>query len=147
MLIMETPEDKLKGLKDKQLFTVPDGYFDRLPERVQARLATPEKQAVFKFAVVFKFALPVVVLTIAVVFWMQNNGINKTQDVHQLLSEIPTDDIIDYLEDSDLSLVDIIDRIDEQESVFENQMNELDTISEEDMSVYLEDYELTGEYL
>lgn len=147
MLIMETPEDKLKGLKDKQLFTVPDGYFDRLPERVQARITTSEKRMVFKFPVALKFAFPVVLLTIVVVFWMQNNGINKTQDVHQLLSEIPTDDILDYLEDSDLSLADIIDGIDGEESVFENHMYELDTISEEDMSVYLEDYELTGEYL
>ena len=144
---METPEDKLKGLKDKQLLTVPDGYFDRLPERVQARLAAPERQAVFKFPVVFKFALPVIVLAIAVVFWMQNNGINKSRDAHQLLTEIPTDDIIDYLEDSDLSLADIIDGIDQEESLFENHMIELDTISEEDMSLYLEDYELTGEYL
>jgi hypothetical protein len=144
---METPEDKLKGLKDKQLYTVPAGYFDRLPERVQARIATPDKQAVFKFPVVVKFALPVVALTIAVVFWMQNNGVNKTQDVQQLLSEIPTVDIIEYLEDSDLSWEDIVDGMDREESLFDNHMDELDTISEEDMGVYLEDYELTGEYL
>ncbi len=144
---METPENKLKNLKEKQLFTVPEDYFDKLPGRVQAQITTSNKQISFKFPVVFKYALPVITLTIAVIFWMQSNNISKTQSVHQLLAEIPAADIIDYLEDSDLSLADIIESIDQEGNVFDNYMNELDTISEEDMNVYLEDYELTGEYL
>jgi len=144
---MKTPDNKLDNIKTKQVFIVPDGYFDKLPERVQARIAKPEKQAIFKFPAVAKFALAVVTLTIAVVFWMQNNEVNSTQDVHQLLAEIPTTDIIDYLEDADVSLSDIIESIDHEGSVFDSHMNEIDTISEEDMSIYLEDYELTGEYL
>ncbi len=144
---MKTPKNKLEDIKAKQVFTVPDGYFDQLPSRVQARVATPEKQAVFSFPVVLKYALPVVALAIAVIFWMQRHDVNTTQDVHQLLAEIPTADIIDYLEDSDLTLTEIIEDLDVEDDVFDDYMYELDTITEEDMSVYLEDYELTGEFL
>lgn len=144
---METPENKLKNLKHKQLFTVPDGYFDKLPGRVQDKIVTSERRTTFKFPVIMKYALPIITLAIVVIFWMQRYNVNTTQDVHQLLSEIPTVDIIDYLEDSDLSLAEIIESIDQDGNVFDNYMNELDTISEEDLDVYLEDYELTGEYL
>lgn len=144
---METPENKLDNIKAKQPFTVPEGYFDKLPGIVQARVATPKRKPVFSFPVALKYALPVITLTILVIFWMQRNDVNTTQDVQQLLADIPTADIIDYLEDSDLTLTDIIESLDQEEYEFDEYMNELDTITQEDMETYLEDYELTGEFL
>ena len=141
------PKNKLDNIKAKQPFTVPKGYFDMLPGMVQARVATPERKPVFSFPVALKYALPVITLTIAVIFWMQRNDVNTTQDVQQLLAEIPTADIIDYLEESDLTLMDIIESLDYEEFEFDDFMDELDTITEEDMEAYLEDYELTGEFL
>jgi hypothetical protein len=144
---METPKNKLDHIEAKQPFTVPDGYFDKLPNVIQAKATSPKRQSVVSYPLALKYALPVVALTIAVIFWLRSVDVNTTQDVHQLLSEIPSNDIIDYLEESDLALMDIIESLEDQEYVFDNYMNEDDTISAEDMSEYLEDYELTGEFL
>jgi hypothetical protein len=49
---------KLEDISKKNIFEVPDGYFEKLPGIIQARVAKPESTP--WFVPTLKFALPIV---------------------------------------------------------------------------------------
>ena len=85
---------KLEDLSKENIFKVPDGYFEKLPGIIQARVAKPEPRVWFVPA--FKFALPVVVLLVAAAFWLTSREGASLEDQ---LSEIQTEQLLVYLEE------------------------------------------------
>jgi hypothetical protein len=99
---------KLEDIPKKQVFTVPEGYFERLPNKIQARISQPEeKQPFFIFSL--KYAFPVVVLMAAGIFWYSQR--TAPQDAESMLASVQTEALIAYLDESELSTEDILEDV------------------------------------
>ncbi len=127
---------KLEDISKENIFKVPEGYFEKLPGIIQARVAKPEPRV--WFAPAFKFALPVVALILAVTVWFTSRQGVSLEDQ---LNEIQTEQLMAYLEETDLSADLITDEINwSEEDLIEleekviSSMEPID-ITEEDLSV------------
>jgi hypothetical protein len=124
---------KLDELSKENVFKVPDGYFEELPGIIQARVAQPQSQPWFSPS--FKLAMPVVAIIIALTVWLAYREGNSVEDQ---LNEIQTEQLIAYLEESDLSDVN-----NEEVSLSENELNDL----EETVFSSMEPFDITVEDL
>ena len=100
---------KLDEIPKKQVFNVPDGYFDKLPGIIQARIAEPktENKTAWNFAL--RYALPTVVLLVVGIVW--NNQSHKVVNAEQLLSSIQTEDLVAYINDSEITTDELLSDI------------------------------------
>jgi hypothetical protein len=116
ILVTETSnfKSKMKRLEDipkKQSFKVPDGYFDDLPMRIQARIQETEKERSWSWmpapSFALKFALPVILIgIISVVFW---NKLSTNEDAFAKLDSVPTEQLLAYLESDEITTEEIIE--------------------------------------
>lgn len=98
---------RLDEIPKKVLFEVPEGYFDKLPGRIQARIAKPEPAAAWgKLAL--RYALPVLVLGAAAVFFLTNRPVLSPE---QVIASIESEQLVAYLEDSEVNTDDLLDVI------------------------------------
>ncbi|MBT1697756.1 hypothetical protein KK083_12765 [Fulvivirgaceae bacterium PWU4] len=103
---------KLENIPKKEIFSVPDGYFDTLPGKIQARISkeTPAREQGFVFRYKLQYVLPVVVLLAAGIYWFASS--NQTNDPETLLASVQTEALMAYLSESDLTTEDILETID-----------------------------------
>ena len=104
---------KLEEIKKKNIYTVPDKYFDQLPTRIQSRVN--EKNPVFvksiNWSIVLKVATPALAV-ILLLFYFGASRNNTYQSAEQLLAQVETEDLIAYLETTDITTEDIIEDLD-----------------------------------
>lgn len=88
---------KLEDIPKKNPFKVPDGYFDELPNVVQARIAREGRRSPFAGAFSFslKYALPVIALVVAAIFWFR-----PQPSIEGQLGEIDANQIALYLDNT-----------------------------------------------
>jgi len=97
---------KLEDIPKKNIFEVPDGYFDRLPMKIQARVETTKEIhsiPVWNFAL--RYALPVVIAGLALVYYFRPRP-NQTED---LLASISNENLIAFLDESDIDESDLLE--------------------------------------
>lgn len=127
---------KLEDIPKKDLFKAPEGYFDKLPGIIQARVAKPEPKSVW--VPVLKFALPVVALVAAGIFWLSKPTLPSVENE---LAAINTEQLIAYLDntevvwedvelDSDWSEYDFLELEDRVYSTFTTDGSELELLDE-----------------
>ena len=99
---------KLEDIPKNNPFSVPDGYFDKLPGVIQARIAegTAEKQAKPYFRYALQYALPVVALIIVAVLYLTPK---ETESYNDILATVSTEQLAAYLADSDVTTDDILE--------------------------------------
>lgn len=128
---------RLEDIPKNNPFSVPDGYFEKLPGVIQARIkAGKVRKPVPYVRYAFQYAMPVVALIIvAVIYLGPKSGENNYDDI---LSSVSTEQLAAYLADSDLTTDEIVDAgaLDEESAeaieaeVFNNidlnDINELD---------------------
>lgn len=132
---------KLENIPKKNIYKVPDGYFDKLPMKIGARIETrstkEQEQSYLRYAL--HYALPSVVLMV-VSFLVFRADTQPSADT--LLSSVSTEQLIAYLEDSNLTTEELLDNFEfdalsvegiEQEvySPFELDSIELDLLTDE----------------
>lgn len=101
---------KLEDIPKNHPFKVPEGYFDKLPGVIQARIAekTEVKEAKPYFRYALQYALPVVVLAmVAVIYFIPKN----TQDVNTMLASVSTEDMVAYLENSEITTEELLEQM------------------------------------
>lgn len=125
---------KLEDISKENIFTVPDGYFEKLPGVVQSRVAKPDPKV--WFAPTFKFAVPILAFAIAATIWFTSGTGNSLEDQ---LNEIQTDQLMAYLDESDFST----ELISEEIAWSEQDLDEL----EEEVISSLEPIDITIEDL
>ncbi|MFN3840136.1 MAG: hypothetical protein ACK4RF_05470 [Cyclobacteriaceae bacterium] len=93
----------LENIPKKGIYQVPDGYFDRLPGIIQARIAETEprqiEQPYLRFA--FRYALPVILLVTIGIFIIRPKA---TQGAEEMLASVNTTDLVSYLQDTDITV-------------------------------------------
>jgi hypothetical protein len=126
---------KLEDIPKKQVFEVPEGYFDKLTSTIQARVAEKESRRAMTFSLpaVMRYALPALVLVSVGIFWFQNNASQK--DAESILASVSTEDLVAYLNDSEIST-------DELMNAAEFDEDDLDDIESEVYKLHFEDLDL-----
>ena len=100
---------KLDDIPKKNIYEVPDGYFDQLALKIQARteIISPTR-SVNRWALALRYAVPAVVIAVALLFIFKPKSI---QDTEQLLASIPTEHLVAYLDASDISEQELLEII------------------------------------
>jgi hypothetical protein len=103
---------KLNEIPKKDIFNVPDGYFDSLPSRIEQKLddksggrIVPMNNRVWKF---IGYAAAASVVLIAIV-WFSLSTPDTNPSTEQLLASVSTEDLVIFLEGEDLDVKEIVD--------------------------------------
>ena len=129
---------KLEDIPKKNIFEVPEGYFEKLPGIIQSRVAKPEFAQIFWISRL-KYAIPIAAIAVIGMFWYAFQS-EKTFD--EQLASIQTEQLMAYLNDADLQIDDLSESVDWNEfdleeledkvyATFEINGNELDILMNE----------------
>ena len=101
---------RLEDIPKKDIFKVPEGYFEDLPSIIQARVAGQKKERAFlpSFSYALRYALPVVILGAVGYFWF-NPSQPKTAE--SILATIETEDLVAYLNETDLTTDELLESV------------------------------------
>lgn len=119
---------KLEYIPKKQVFNVPENYFDKLPAQIQSRISTgktdQEIKPVYRYAL--RYALPLLLVFVIGIFFYKNS---PGPDAESILTSVQTSDLVNYLNESELSTEDLLENVDfsraELEAI-ENEVYDLD---------------------
>lgn len=117
---------RLEDIPKKQFFKTPDGYFDHLPSKIQSRVAEAgnehTRRVIFNYGL--KYALPLVIVAAAILYYN-----SATPDAETILASVQTEDLIDYLQEAELSTEDLLEDVDftaDELEAIENEIYDLD---------------------
>ena len=102
---------KLEDIPKKEIFNTPEGYFDKLPAIIQARVATRHSNTtstVFIFSL--KYVLPFMILFVIGFLWFSKS--NQPTDVDGIIAAVQTEDLVAYLDESDITTEEVIESAD-----------------------------------
>jgi hypothetical protein len=103
---------KLEDIPKKQIFEVPEGYFEKLPGIIQSRVATEHKETSLWGArsLRLQYVLPAVVLIAAGIFWFTQSPSDLTTE--NILASVQTQDLVTYLGEADFTTEELLDDAD-----------------------------------
>lgn len=119
---------KLEDIPKGKVFEVPEGYFDRLPGVIQARVVEvkPERAWSPFLRYGLKYALPVMAITVAALFYRNDSGTLSTEE---LIASVDSAALVAYLGETDMSSDDLLEVIpldnEEADAIQENLMDEV----------------------
>ncbi len=133
---------KLDQLNKKSIYHVPDGYFEHLPSKIQERIAEKKSQPSFVYAYKFQLAAVAIVIAFGLAWYLPNR---EPVNAESILATIETEDLIAYLNDSDLSTEELLeeakfDMIDATE--IESAIYDLPAENEEELNDLLNNIDL-----
>ncbi len=104
---------KLEDIPKKNIFEVPEGYFDRLPGIIQARVS--EQKPIYRWlptwSVAVRFAVAVLLMMAVGVFWYTSGSLTATDKIKSELASINPDQLVEYLDEHELATDDLVERI------------------------------------
>jgi len=129
---------RLNDIPKKNLFKVPESYFDTLPQRLQLRIASSSTgrtvTPAYRYAMRYAMAVGAVIL-LAIIFYFRPSS----PDTQTVLATMDTASLVDYLEESDVDTDDLLENIelvaDEVEAI------EIEIHGEDATDFYFEDVE------
>ena len=133
----------LDSIEKKAVYNIRNGYFDELPTRIQNRVISTEHRNSpgFILSLSLKYALPVIALIIMSIYFV-NRFENAELDVQALIDEVTTEQLVAYLNDSDISTDEILGLIDIDELDIDGMMDEeIGLLNEIELDAVLEDYQ------
>ena len=125
---------KLEDIPKKDVFKVPEGYFENLPTIIQARVTGQKKERAFlpSFSYALRYALPVVILGAIGYFWF-NPAQPKTAE--SILATIETEDLVAYLTETEMTTDELLESV-------QLDANDVDQIEDEIYGEQLTDEDL-----
>lgn len=116
---------KLEKISKNNIYKVPDGYFEQLPMKIQARIETrtaSQKRVSVVRRYSLYYAIPAVTLLILAVLIFKPAS---DDSVESILSSVSTEQLITYLEDNNLTTDELLDNIELDEFTVESIENEV----------------------
>jgi len=144
---------KLEDINKDNIFKVPDNYFENFPERLQKRIEETEQQKktpVIRLRPIINIAAAAVILMFVVYGITQIN--DNSTSVDQILSEISSEDLVNYLVESDMSTDEFLESLDmsviaSTEDPITDEFIPSDPLDEETIDELLDEYEIEMQYL
>ncbi len=138
---MKEENSHIENMKRENIHRVPEGYFEDLPMKIQSRIAEEPKTVSFipRMQLALYATAAVILISLSLVFFY------KTEKPVDYLAQVSTEDIVDYLQEENISSYEIASVIDVSELLEdESYLEELEDFSEEDLeSIYSEyDYSI-----
>ena len=101
---------KLEDIPKMNVFEAPEGYFERLPGVIQARVAEdkPASSWLPVLRMSLRYALPALVIAVASFFYLTRSVSLSTED---LIASVDSANLAAFLDDSDLSTEDLLESI------------------------------------
>jgi len=127
---------KLEEIEKKNIFEVPEGYFDALPMAIQKRVESKEQRtfSLPSFAFSFKYAFPLIFVTIATVF-VYKSYFSSTSTTN-LLEGVNTETLVAYLSESEITEEEILKSVNHAPFDFQSApANSLETIDLEEITL------------
>jgi hypothetical protein len=135
---------RLEDIPKKQSFKVPDGYFEDLPMRIQARIETEKPKSVVSFSygkLALRYALPIILTGIvSVVVW--NNYAAKTEDPLVTLENVAAEQLVAYLENDEISADDILENASFSNTMVDEMQQPYEGISDKELDELANEYDL-----
>ncbi|MFY0626675.1 MAG: hypothetical protein JXR07_10280 [Reichenbachiella sp.] len=129
---MEHKKFDIEKLPKSNLFKVPEQYFEELPTKIQEQITTPSQSSIFfDYKMQWIGSLTAAAIIIFVGIWFYPN--TNIQEV-DLLADISSSEIIDYLDYEDISTYEIAYVIDVETLLSEGEPNNYIDLSEEQLS-------------
>ena len=134
---------KLDDIPNKTPFVVPDEYFDKLTANIQQEVAEPET---INWSLYWKLGLSTVAAACIVMVSFVYFRPIESVSVEQLLAEVSTEDLVNYVAMMDISEELILETLDDTEIdlIFEESMETLDFEST-DLDDLLLEFELNNQ--
>jgi hypothetical protein len=132
----------LEDIPKKELYSVSANYFDKLPSRIQERAIQSTKKKSFgnALSLSLRFALP----GLALVFMLFYFGVRWNNDdinVQAMLDDIPTEDLISYIQESDITTDELLSLIDIEELDIDGMVEEeIQLFNDDDLDDLMEVY-------
>ncbi|MBX2942005.1 MAG: hypothetical protein KF860_06640 [Cyclobacteriaceae bacterium] len=100
---------KLEDIPKKNVFNIPEGYFDELPQIIQSRIAKKEAKpsGIPSFGWILRYALPLLAIGVALFLVFRQN--DTMSNPEKLLASINADALTNYLIESDLTTDELLD--------------------------------------
>jgi hypothetical protein len=114
---------ELENIPKREVFKVPDGYFESLPEKIQARISKPAEHPGFVLRYRLQYALPVIILLTAGIYWFLS--IQNPKDAASILASVKTEELIAYLSESELTTDDLLEQVELNEEDIQNIESEI----------------------
>ena len=110
---MEKNRINIDELKKDNVFKVPEGYFEELPSIIQAKVTQPSEPEPFWGVqpAVRWAAVAASILVFAVYFSVFRTDTNAT-DVESLIAQVSMEDLVAFIENSDITTEELIASID-----------------------------------
>ncbi|MEP0367609.1 MAG: hypothetical protein ABJN36_07310 [Cyclobacteriaceae bacterium] len=138
---------KLDDIDKKHPFQVPDGFFDELTTDIQSRVSSDEKRPFFRTAAKWSL-LPALALSLVLGFWFFQVEKPTVSQSEILLAQVSEDAILTYLDETDISVAELISLSDNPMDLLEtpNYLNGID-LNEENMDDLINTFDLNEIYL
>jgi hypothetical protein len=102
---------KLEDIPKKQIFEVPEGYFEKLPGIIQSRVTQQreEKKWWLEYHYSLRLALPAIILLVVGIIWFSDTP--KELNAENILASIQTEDLITYLSEGELTTEELLEHV------------------------------------
>ncbi len=135
---------RLDDIPKKQAFKVPDGYFEALPMRIQARIEgqQPSEQPAFSFGkLALRYAFPVLAVGVAsVLLW--NTQPSRSGDSLSALNNVSSQELVAFLEDEGITTEDLLEQATLSDVNLDNLQKPLDNLSAEDLDAITNEFDI-----
>ncbi len=136
---------KLDSIEKRNVYTVPDRYFEELQANIQAKAVA--KKPIYKlpaFNLGLKLAIPTAFVVLFMIYsGFFKSGLQPVGNFDTMLSEVTTEDLVAYLEDSEISTQEIIDNVSFDDIELENETDIINTdLDDADINEMIDDLEL-----
>ena len=130
---------KLEDIPKKEVFDVPEGYFEKLSGMIQSRVSKPSAIARPIWVYGLRYALPAVILLAVAIFWFDRPADDRSPE--GMLASIQTDELVAYLNDTDVTTDELLEQLHldgTDASEIESDVYDLN-ISADDLDTILDD--------
>jgi hypothetical protein len=135
---------RLEDIPKKNIFEVPEGYFEKLPGVIQSRITKGETAQKPFFIYSFRYASLILLIVVAALVWFWRNQRTPDLNAEQMLATIDTPTLIAYLEETDLTTDELLESVSlsqDEVNAIENDVYDIG-LDENDLDALIDEYSL-----
>jgi hypothetical protein len=98
---------KLEDIPKKEIFNVPDGYFEKLPGVIQSRIAEGRRDPKPAFRYAFQVGVPALAMILFTLWYFRPDPMSDSPE--NILASLETQDLVAYLNETDMTTDELLD--------------------------------------